>query len=89
MCKRNSLHTNGSESKDKTRSVVVYCSCINVTTMQLRPPLPLLKELDDEIQLLLDAIDPLVQSVHPLIQSIQDRGLGRLEPTNFNDCTDC
>ena len=49
----------------------------------------LLKELDNEVHLLLDTIDPFVQSVRPLAKFTHDDGLGRLEVFDFSGRNDC
>lgn len=57
---------------EKNNICLVVAHCISI-----------LKDLDDEVQFLLDTIDPLVQSGHPLVHFTQDRGLRRLEVSDL------
>lgn len=61
----------------------------NTNAVAIPSPLFLLKELDDEVHLLLDTVDPVVQSVRHLVRFTQDGGLGRLEVSDFSGHNDC
>lgn len=61
----------------------------NTNAIAIPSPLFLLKELNDEVHLLLDTADPVVQGVRPLARFTQDGGLGRLEVFDFSGHNDC
>jgi len=61
----------------------------NTNVIAIPSPSFLLKELNDEVHLLLDTVDPVVQGVRLLARFTQDGGLGRLEVSDFSGRSDC
>jgi hypothetical protein len=73
--------------QDTARLLAATCRP-NTSAAAIPSPLFLLKELNDEVHLLLNTVDPVVQSVHPFSEFTDDSGLGRLGVSDFSGRND-